>query len=199
MNNVIFFLFWIVANLIGFILGSYLGATNDGLITSAVTGIPGLMLGDLIFGAMIGLCQWLVFRFTKFMKVNPWWIVLTSLGFLCGARIGSVLTYRLVTLHEWLEPSLIFGIFMGGSIGVATCMVLRRSYGWKQAFWWVGISVLAWIFGEGVAFNAYFSQNSVPIVALIISGLTGLELVRFQYFASKQKRAGHNEVSLPGE
>ncbi len=201
MNNVIFFIFWLLANVIGFILGSYLGATNDGFATKAIPGYLGLILGDLVFGASIGLAQYLAFWLAKYkpMKATIWWIVLTSIGFTLGARTGSLLTYRVLDFHDGLEPSLVFGVFMGGSIGLATYFSFNRVIQWKNLLWWVFVSIVAWVFGEGVAFEANFSQDAVLHVALTIGGITGLELVRLQYISSRRNKVKvvHNGSKPP--
>ena len=122
----------------------------------------------------------------------------TSLGFLFGARIGSLLTYRILDLHGALDPSLVFGIFMGGSIRFATHFAFLNPFKqWKYLLWWVAVSVLAWVLGEGIAFASHFSQSTVPFVGLVISGLTGFELVRFRHIASGWEKSAHNGSSLP--
>ena len=199
MKYIFFYSFWIAANAIGFVAGSRLGATNDGLAPTTFAGYPGLILGDLIFGASIGLSQWLVIRLTRFMKITPWWVLLTSVGFMLGARSGSLLTYRLEFLHEWLEPSFIFGIFMGGSIGLATWFAFHRVIPWKRLPWWLFVSMLAWVFGESVAFDANFVQDTVPQVAVMISAITGLELLRLRYHAPGQEKVVYNAITSPVE
>jgi hypothetical protein len=194
MNYIRFYVFWLLANAIGFIAGSYLGATNNGLIPVAISGYPGLILGDLIFGATFGLAQWLVFRLTGFMRISSWWIGLTSLGFMLGARSGSLLTYRVIDLHALLQPSLVFGIFMGGSIGLTTVLVLHRIIAWKYLVWWLSVSALAWVLGESIAFDSNFLHETVPQVALTISSVTGLELMRHRYFSTKEKQVLDNVI-----
>ena len=165
-------------NLIGFMLGSILGATNNGVIPKMVPGILGLLIGDLIFGATIGLAQWIALRQSSSLVVTNWWIIATSFGFMLGARSGALFTYHLVS--EWLPPSVIFGVFMGSSIGLATVWPLSRIIAWPRVFGWIFISVPAWVLGEGIAFAADFSQTAVPLVALAISGMTGLEVLLLQ-------------------
>lgn len=165
-------------NLLGFMLGSVLGATNNGVVPNMVPGMLGLLIGDLIFGATIGLAQWIALRYASSVIVTAWWVVATSFGFMLGARSGALLTYRLV--NEWLPPSVIFGIFMGSSIGLATVWPLSRIIAWPRVFGWIFISVPAWILGEGIAFATDFSQIAVPLVALAISGMTGLEVLLLQ-------------------
>lgn len=173
-----FFFSWIIVNPIGFMLGSLLGASNNGLIPILIPGLIGLMIGDLIFGAILGLTQWFVLRRTRALAVSNWWIIASSFGFMLGARLGNLLTHHLV--NDWLPPSVIFGIFMGGSIGLATIWPLSQIIAWPRLFGWLAVSLPAWILGEGIAFASDFAHHTVPLIALIISGLTGLELLRLQ-------------------
>jgi len=173
-----FYFSWIIVNPIGFVLGSLLGASNNGLVPALIPGMIGLMLGDLTFGAILGLTQWLVLRRTRALAVSIWWVIASSFGFMLGARSGNLLTPLLV--NEWLAPSVVFGIFMGGSIGLATIWPLSQLIAWPRLLGWIVVSVPAWILGEGIAFASDFAHYSVPLVALIISGLTGLELLHLQ-------------------
>jgi len=172
------YLTWVIMNLIGFMLGSILGATNNGVVPIIIPGMLGILLGDLIFGATIGLAQWLALRHSSPLTMSAWWIVASSFGFMLGARSGALLTYRLV--NEWLPPSVIFGVFMGGCISLATIWPLSQISAWPRSLGWIIISVPAWILGEGIAFAADFSQTTVPLVALTIGAITGLELLRLQ-------------------
>jgi len=165
-------------NLIGFLAGSILEATSNGLVPAMIPGIIGLLLGDLIFGATIGLAQWLVLRRTSFLAVSAWWIVASSVGFVLGARSGALLTYPLA--NDWLPASVVFGIFMGGSLGLATLWSLSQVIAWPRSFGWLIVSLPAWVFGEGIAFATDFSFATMPLVALSISGISGLELLRLQ-------------------
>lgn len=167
---------WVAANLVGFVAGSWLGATNDGLIPMAVPGYLGLVIGDLIFGSTFGLTQWLVLRRFWGVSVSALWIVAASFGFTFGARFGALLTYRLA--GDWFPPSVVFGIFMGTSFGLATFLPLSQAFAWLNFFRWLAVSILAWVFGEGIAFAAGFAQIVVPVVGIVIGGITGFELVR---------------------
>lgn len=175
MNYLTFISFWVFANIIGFVLGSYFGATSAGLIPGLWPGIAGRILGDLIFGAVIGLFQWLAMRRYTGFRAPAVWILLTSLGFTFGARAGSLLTYRIAT--EWLAPSLVFGVFMGGSTGGAVLPILWRQLSAGRMCVWLFVSVLAWIIGETIAFSTQFSQATVPHVAVAISIVTGMYLL----------------------
>jgi hypothetical protein len=175
MPNYYFGLIWVFLNVIGFVSGSLLGATSVGWIPKLIPGMAGILLGDLVFGAVIGLFQWLALKRFSGFRISAWWIVLFSLGFTFGARTGSLLTYRIA--NAWLTPSLVFGVFMGGSTGVAVVPLLWKWVTGKALVVWVLVSILAWILGETIAFATNFTQATVPYVAVVISTLKGLCLI----------------------
>jgi hypothetical protein len=175
MHTYYFFLIWIFLNIIGFVSGSLLGATSVGWIPKLIPGMPGILLGDLVFGAVIGLFQWLALKRFPGFRISTWWIVLLSLGFTVGARSGSLLTYWIA--NEWLPPSVVFGVFMGAGTGAAVLPVLWKRVADRYLLLWVGVSVVAWILGESIAFSTDFAQSTVPGVALVIGALKGLGLL----------------------
>ena len=174
-----FYLAWIIANLIGFMAGSVLGATNNGLVATLIPGYIGMLCGDLIFGAAIGLAQWFVLRNTNISVALFWWVLAYSIGIIFGARTGSLLTDRLA--NDWLLPQVVFAIFMGGWIGFSTVLPLSKIVSIPHLIGWMVISIAAWIVGESIAFASDFSHRAVPLVAVSISTLTGLPLLWFQH------------------
>lgn len=176
MNQTVrFFLYWLILNIIGFNLGSLHGSTNNGFIPLAIGGYPGLILGDLVFGALIGLAQYIAIRKTDFISVSLWWVAATSLGFTIGARMGSLLTFQIT--DDWVVAGIVFGVFMGGSIGLTTGFTLFISITPKPLLIWVSTTVTSWIAGESIAFASHFSHDTVPFVALPIACVTGWGLV----------------------
>ncbi|MEP7136528.1 MAG: hypothetical protein ABI904_16485 [Chloroflexota bacterium] len=175
MQNLTFYLKWIAFNLIGFICGSYLGATDDGLISTFIPGVAGMVAGDLVFGSIIGFSQWLVLKSRSRLTISVGWIALTGIGFTLGARLGALLTYRIV--DEWWQAGIVFGCFMGGSIGLATALELRKALSFSRFTVWMITSISAWVIGESIAFDAGFAQAGVPWVAAVIGVVTGLGLL----------------------
>jgi hypothetical protein len=135
-----------------------------------IPGLAGLVLGDLIFGAMFGFAQYLAFRRTGFLPVSLWWITTNSIGFTLGARLGSLLTFRIV--QDLMLAGIVFGIFMGTSVGLATAFVLFRKFTPGHFFIWLGTCIPAWIAGESIAFASDFALITVPLVVCMISNLT---------------------------
>ncbi len=170
-----FFVEWMVLNPIGFTLGSLHGATDNGFVPSVITGYLGLILGDILFGGMVGFSQYIVFRRTDFLPASIQWIVANSIGFTLGARLGALLTFRIT--DDWMLAGVIFGVFMGGSIGLATGFVIYKSITTKRLLIWIIISVAAWVLGETIAFLSLFSLKTVPLVALAIAATTGAGLI----------------------
>ncbi len=169
-------LIWVLANMAGFLLGSLLGATDGGLIPALFGGTGdrvGLILGDLAFGASIGLAQWLAMRATYWRGLSPLWIALTAIGFMIGARIGPAVTFRVATVPAMLP--IVFGIVMGTAQGIATWWLVRRRYLRPQL--WIAVVALAWIVGEAIAFNLDFSHWGVPLVGAAVAAVTGLYLL----------------------
>lgn len=170
-----FYLEWIVLNILGFAFGSLHGATTDGFVPRVIPGTAGLILGDIIFGGMVGFAQYLSFRRTGFLPASIGWIIANSLGFTLGARIGAFLTFRLT--NDWIVAGIIFGVIMGGSIGLATTLELFRSGYHGSLGGWLAACIPAWIIGESIAFAFHFSMWTVPLVALAIGGISGLGLI----------------------
>ena len=178
MNGGVLFARWLMANVVGFVVGSLLGASNDGLIVATLPRLPGLILGDLVFGAAIGASQWLALRDSRSRSVPPQWILATSVGFAVGARSGTRLAAGLLAVVP-VPLSTAFGIFVGASVGLATAWVLRDRLRPVLAFAWVALNALAWVLGEGIAFSHGFSQWSMGLVSLAIASVTwlGFELL----------------------
>ncbi len=173
-----FLLEWLALNIIGFTLGSLHGATSTGFVPIVIPGTFGLVLGDLIFGGMVGYVQYAAFRRTGFLPTSYGWVLANSIGFTLGARSGGLLTFRLT--QEWLLAGVVFGVIMGMFIGVATAIVLGGRLSPLRLLLWVGLCILAWIAGESIAFASYFTLKTVPLVALAIAGITGLGLMYLQ-------------------
>lgn len=166
----------------GFLVGSLLGATDGGWISSLFSGPlarVGLIAGDLVFGACIGLAQWLVLRALHWRGLSAWWIALTAVGFLVGARLGPIISFRLAS--ETAALAVVFGIVMGGAQGVATWWLVRRLT--ARSVVWILVMTVAWIVGELIAFHLDFSHWGVPMVGAAIAAVTGVYLFALAHSA----------------
>ncbi|MCK6540712.1 MAG: hypothetical protein L6Q26_11715 [Anaerolineales bacterium] len=164
-----------ILNPMGFTLGSLHGATDHGFVPSAIPGYIGLILGDLVFGMMVGFVQQLAFRRAGLPLGSAQWIVANAVGFTLGARAGAFLTFRLT--DDWLTAGIIFGMFMGGSIGLATAFALYKQISLSRLFAWLITCIFAWVVGEKIAFASLFSIKTAPLVGAAIAGVTGLALI----------------------
>ena len=156
-----------------------------------IPGDLGLVVGDLVYGALIGFFQWLVLRNHKGLTVSIWWVVLAGVGFTAGARFGALLTHRIVS--EWFLAGIVFGCFMGGSVGLTTALGLGNSFSFFRFSVWLITSILGWVAGESLAFASNFSAAAVPWVAVAIGGITGLGLL---WIRSASPEAGNLSISI---
>ncbi|MEP6987434.1 MAG: hypothetical protein ABI970_17650 [Chloroflexota bacterium] len=175
-----FVVLWIIANIIGFLIGSVLGATNDGLVSRLMSGsIAPRIIGDLLFGASFGVAQWLVLgRF--FPQSRPgliWWIPACMLGFMIGARLGA--RFAPLVSEDTFLVGIAFGALMGLSLSTVQCITLWLSGTLKtvRPLLWILVSIVAWIIGESIAFHFEFVLLGVPIVALAIALVSGIALL----------------------
>lgn len=172
------FLRWLVANVIGFVLGSLLGATNDGVLVTLIPGRAGVLLGDIAFGAAIGALQRLAFRHSKATALPVAWIPATAAGFVIGARSGAHVAVDLAAFSS-LPVSTVFGGMMGLSLGAATLMTVSPVQA-RNAAIWLALNMLAWTLGEAFAFTLGFTQAGVTLVGAVVASVTwvGLRFIR---------------------
>lgn len=191
-----FYLEWMILNPMGFTLGSLHGATDHGFVPSAIPGYGGLILGDLVFGIMVGFAQYVSFRRAGLPISSIKWIAANAIGFTLGARAGALLTFRLTDV--WLTAGIIFGVFMGGSIGLATAFTFYKYLSPGRLFAWLAACISAWIIGEGIAFASLFSIRTAPLVGLVIAGITGLALLLIHPFPQAENPVpSHGHSTTP--
>lgn len=166
---------WLLANAAGFLAGSLLGATDGGYVPEqllATWGRWGLIAGDLVFGACIGLAQWWALRRTAQRSLSLTWIPVTALGFVLGARLGPGVSFAIAA--DVTLIAIVFGVVMGGAQGVATWFLVRDWH--PRAGLWIPFSIAAWVVGESIAFSLGFAHWGVPLVAVAIAAVTGAHL-----------------------
>ncbi len=171
---------WVITNIIGFLIGSVLGATDDGLVSRVMSeGIVTHILGDLVFGACFGIAQWLVLR-RFFPQSRPhllWWIPACMIGFMIGARLGG--RFAPLVGDNQLLVGIAFGLLMGTSIGIVQWAAIQGLGTLKtvRPALWIPTSIAAWILGESIAFQFRFGLAGVPLVALAIALVSGIALL----------------------
>lgn len=179
-NQQRFIVEWTVLNVIGFMVGSFLGATDGGIVPAALGHtLVAKIIGDILFGAAFGLAQVIVFwRHFPQSRGRAWiWILASIIGFTAGVRLGTRFGPQITQAEPWL--GLVFGVIVGGSLGLAEWAAMR----WlgvlttQSSVWWIPASTIAWIIGEAIAFASNFSQATVPLVAIGIALTTGIALM----------------------
>jgi hypothetical protein len=163
-----FLIEWILANVVGLLVGSLLGATDGG----AIKGVA----GDLLLGASVGVAQWWVLR--RHLGGLPglwWWLPATAFGYAAGVVLGRRFSPMMTTDH--LVLGFVFGVFVGTFTGAAQAIAIRFIQGRSEmAINWFMITLTAWIAGEVVAFVFYFRLEGVPLVGLAVALISGLML-----------------------
>ncbi len=142
---------WWVATIVGFLVGTFLGANKVGLVQH----IP----GDFLFGLSIGIAQLpVLYRYIpKRDKRILLWAAATALAF----PISVVLGRRAVTFFA-PKPEMIdfcFGIGMGlghGIIQAAAIRVFLPSAGWRFLYW-IPFTMLGWVAAEVISLGVDYT------------------------------------------
>lgn len=167
-NELGLWLGWALATAAGMALG-YLPAAL--LVSILDLGLARVIV-PLLVGFLVGFAQWLVLR--QYMTNSHDWILAGGAGWALGYAIGLWIVQLLSRspLGTWLGYVL-FGVL----IGLVQWPVLRREI--PKASTWVLASLVGWALGAAASYiivNAIFTgdQASLPLVAVVDSGLTGL-------------------------
>ena len=136
---------WVLASTIGWVAGVLLPA-------SVAFGL----------GAMVGIAQWVVLR--PLFRQAGWWILASAMGWAVGEA--------LVTVVLPIDNTFLQGAMLGGTLGIAQWLVLRR---WvHRGGWWVAVSI------GGRAAGPILGA---PLVGAVAGATTGLTLELFQRYA----------------
>jgi hypothetical protein len=171
---------WVLLNMIGFVVGFWLGATDDNVITRLFgQSFPMLVFADMVNAGTFGLAQYLVLRrhFPESSKRLGWWIVTSALGFTIGARLA--VQYTGLFTMQVLPFGFVFGTIIGTALGLVQWAAIR-GIGMLQAarpVVWIPVCIIAWAlseylytrFGGGLAFMPWFG--------LFMGLITGIALV----------------------
>jgi len=156
---------WIIATIIGFFIGTFLGANKVGLVQH----IP----GDFLFGLSIGVAQLpVLYRYIpKRDNRLMLWVAATAIAF----PIGAVLGRRSVVFfpsNSYLND-FYFGIGMGLGHSIIQALAIRiflPSAG-RRFLYWIPFAIMGWIAAEVVALGIHYT--------LVLSIPTGLTLAVF--------------------
>jgi hypothetical protein len=120
-----FWLGWVLVNTVG-LAGSFIVAGAVGVVVDYAEGsVMGIILSGAVFGALLGVVQWLVLR--RRVSRSGWWVLASTVGGAVGGAMALV-----------MDEAQIFAIVLavgGASVGIAQWLVLRRQV--AQAGWWV--------------------------------------------------------------
>jgi hypothetical protein len=197
---------WVVANVIGEIVGFGLAAMLGTLVAARfaaqgplrwVIAVAGIVVVGTAEGTAVGLAQWLVLR--DCLPALRWrdWLLATmsgavaawGVGMAIGSTAGEALALPESAVTVLLGAALI-GAAGGVLLSVPQALVLRRAV--HAAWRWIPAHAGAWAAGMVVAFagtGLIGSETPLPVVTLIgaatglgmgglVAALTGLALVR---------------------
>lgn len=175
-----FLLEWVIASIVGFTVGSLIGATDFSVISGLLgSSLPARIVGDVFFSTSIGLAQYWVFRrhYPQSQSRLIWWIPLSIIGFILGARLATAVVPR-ITIDE-VPLSIGFGIVLGGFFGTVhwVGMQFLGTLKAKRPILWIPACIVAWIIAELIGFGLDFNQLGVPLLALAIGIVTGISLI----------------------
>jgi hypothetical protein len=187
LGNVAFIFLWVLANLLPWlaICGLWVGLSklfNPNWPNLAVDNLFFLLLGWCAICVAVGLAQWQVLR--SRLTGMGWWPVATVVG-----SGGPLLLFPLGVALPGLPSIFLIPIFLGGGIGVAQWLVLRRRLPGSGI--WIVIQMVAAIaampvglFAPGVDVVGGFILwvilvgGLVEVVAGLITGLGLLVLMQ---------------------
>jgi hypothetical protein len=165
-ERAVFLLFWVLASTAGLVLG-LVGGTIVGMPASLLLdmlglGILGMAVIGAVYGAAIGLAQWLTLRY--FVSWASRWVLYSAAGGSVGFLVGYVAG---LAVEERMGNS-IHGLVLGASLGVAQWFILRRAVPW--AWLWIAVSTV----GMGIVW-------SFPIAIMAEGGILRLAVQTIAY------------------
>jgi len=131
-----YWLAWVLASIIGFVMGALLGmSVAYGLFDRDVFDATIGITGGIVVGATGGCLQWVVLR-EKVARAG-WWVLASALGF--AITLG---TLGAIGINEnYVMAGILFAAVFGIAGGVLQWLVLRRA-GVARAGLWVPASIL---------------------------------------------------------
>jgi len=180
---------WVLANVVGEIIGFGLAAAAGGLVALAIQGtegiaavslgVAGVVVIGLIEGTAVGWSQWLVLRTLLPRLRRRAWLLATVAGAILAWGAGMALGTAVGESASLPDTALTagfgavaIGIFAGVLLSTVQWLVLRRHI--DHAFWWVPTHAAAWAVGMCIAFGgmAFIEpETPMPVVALIGAGI----------------------------
>jgi hypothetical protein len=154
---------WVLASSVGFgvgvlvAVGMYIFEVYASIIDLGGMVYPAVF--GIVFGAPVGIAQWLVLRWD--VTRAGWWVLASIVGLAVGMGVAEV-----VDSATDLGGAVV-GAVVGASVGIAQWLVLRRQV--ARAGWWV----LASSVGLAATFLALsgFAAVCSPVFYVVFSGI----------------------------
>ncbi len=169
-----FWVQWMLANTVGWIIGMMLFSLVGGLVSSTTSGLSQTVSWGIVgavAGAIIGVNQWLVLNLFALPRGGPWarwWVIATIIGWMIslmvvvGMQVGEQLGFA------------VSGVVIGVSVGIAQWFVLRGEV--QRAEWWGIANTVAWMLGMS-AIDLLDQAVGFALSGLISGAVTGVWLL----------------------
>ena len=165
-----FWLIWVLANSVGWIIGMSLVWVLNFLLASFPTGglhMVGWVVVGALVGAIFGVNQWFIFRplgNNTIGKWAHWWFVATVIGWSIGITViigfgaGESLGFTVT------------GAVLGIAVGIPQWFVVRPYT--QNAEWWAVGSTVGWIMGLALLdlLNEAVGFSLVGVVSGMVTG-----------------------------
>lgn len=184
---------WILATIMGFVVGLTVGgpiALIAGWLTGGILAFP--MLGVMI-ATPVGLVQWLVLR-QQIPRVG-WWVLASITGAAVGGFVVDAIVWvwpfvdailrrhaAIVIVENWVVGYWVSNVVQmaafGASVGIIQWLVLRRHV--YKAEWWILASTIAWslAWNLGDAVHWFMPETQWnPVVLPVVGRVTAASVV----------------------
>ncbi len=160
--------YWCLANFCGIVIGALLGSMVRSIYfgPNIILGVAAVILGCFVFGAIVGLSQWMVLR--KYLAGKRWWILATAWALAGNIILGS---FFIILISKdkpgtFGEVAIILA-FLGAILGLSQWLVIRRQL--LGAGWWVIANAVGLALGpvilltSGIALNWLLQRNGMRV------------------------------------
>jgi hypothetical protein len=144
------------------ILGAGIGWAAGWLASFHVPGQLATMFLGIVFGAVLGLFQWLPLR--GHLNKSILWVILSSLGWGIGFPIGALFAQRFGLTEATF--GLAVGIVAGFCVGLFQWIYLRRQL--SGAGWWILANAFVW------GWSLVFYRPGVSAIGAFYGALSGI-------------------------
>lgn len=149
----------------------------------------GEVIGFTIFGAIIGLTQWLLLR--KFIPGSVWWVLISAVALAIGIvefnTIGAV-------MYWGFYSRLIAFVMLGLTIGILQTFLLRRYF--KCVDFWLLVCVIGWGLGGVIGMIPLpLADFWLVVINYLLLGL-GYGLISAIFFVAQFRKIGTSEINV---